>query len=492
MITKEDLKKLIKEVTANMLVERDGDERARISVGPLGSAGSYRSRSSLAGGSDDTRGTLIPRSSQVDVDLDVDEPDYFEATPLDDRKREQELAQEFGGTVHAREQDPRKRASDARKARRKTTVDSFEYDKYVDAYKKEHGKIPTVAQLEKYMAGPRMPAPVSKGDIYQLQKELNKAKDSGAITVATWRKARRALQGSPGKNRRLDQIHGAGSADAFNADQARAISGISDWKSPEYRMWAKAAKMSRLTGLEEAYEVVPGSGEEGVSGISVPTQSFVSDEEYERQELEDQAALAADKARRARALKQLMSAKAKERAGEGASVGHPEDDLVQHADYESSGEDPEEKGGFEPTNLYSMFHPPGTPGAYPLQTLEEIIREEVMAHPAITSWGDKRLKQLAKEKKAARDRRAYEDRVARAEEEPGFQWALEADDEGWGPGSLEEIIREETEAVLAEINPEQDAPGLKGYSEREANREASCKAWKAQGKSLPDWCDEYI
>jgi hypothetical protein len=57
---------------------------------------------------------------------------------------------------------------------------------------------------------------------------------------------------------------------------------------------------------------------------------------------------------------------------------------------------------------------------------------------------------------------------------------------------LEEIILEEFEAVLSEMAPEQDAPGLKGYSEREANREASCKAWKAQGKSLPDWCDEYI
>tara|TARA_R110002072_G_scaffold153275_2_gene302965 strand:- start:180 stop:1004 length:825 start_codon:yes stop_codon:yes gene_type:complete len=59
-------------------------------------------------------------------------------------------------------------------------------------------------------------------------------------------------------------------------------------------------------------------------------------------------------------------------------------------------------------------------------------------------------------------------------------------------GYLEEIIREETEAVLAEVDTKQDAPGLKGYSEREANRKASCKTWKAQGKSLPDWCDEYI
>ena len=55
-----------------------------------------------------------------------------------------------------------------------------------------------------------------------------------------------------------------------------------------------------------------------------------------------------------------------------------------------------------------------------------------------------------------------------------------------------ETKAESVEAVLAEISPEQDAPGLKGHSEREANREASCKAWKAQGKSLPDWCDDYI
>ena len=42
--------------------------------------------------------------------------------------------------------------------------------------------------------------------------------------------------------------------------------------------------------LKESYGMVPGSGEEGVSGISVPTQTPVSDEESEQQELEDQAA----------------------------------------------------------------------------------------------------------------------------------------------------------------------------------------------------------
>ena len=57
---------------------------------------------------------------------------------------------------------------------------------------------------------------------------------------------------------------------------------------------------------------------------------------------------------------------------------------------------------------------------------------------------------------------------------------------------LTQIIREELEAVLLELDPQQDAPGLKGYSEREANRETSCKTWKAQGKTVPDWCDKYL
>ena len=48
--------------------------------------------------------------------------------------------------------------------------------------------------------------------------------------------------------------------------------------------------IKEVTELEETYEVVPGSGEEGVTGISVPTQTPVSDEELEQQELEDQAA----------------------------------------------------------------------------------------------------------------------------------------------------------------------------------------------------------
>ena len=243
-ITKKALAQLIKEVTANMLVERDG---------------SYRSKSSLVGAGPSQ--IVFPRAHRE-----------LEATPLEDRKREQELAQEFGGTVHAREQDPRKRASDAREARRKTTVDSYEYDKYIDAYKEEHGKIPTVAQLEKYMAGPRMPAPASKVDIYQVQKELNKAKNSGAITVATWREARRALQGSPRKNRLLDKIHGAGFADALNADRARAIldAGMTD-----------SSVMTATTDLKEAYEMVPGSGEEGVSGLVDPLQSMVRPEPEE-------------------------------------------------------------------------------------------------------------------------------------------------------------------------------------------------------------------
>ena len=48
--------------------------------------------------------------------------------------------------------------------------------------------------------------------------------------------------------------------------------------------------IKEVAELEETYKVVPGTGGEGVSGISVPTQTPVSDEEYEQQELEDQAA----------------------------------------------------------------------------------------------------------------------------------------------------------------------------------------------------------
>jgi hypothetical protein len=57
--------------------------------------------------------------------------------------------------------------------------------------------------------------PGSREYMYQLQKEINKAKNDKAISVDTWRKARRALRGDPG-------ITGS-TPRAVNAERARAI-----------------------------------------------------------------------------------------------------------------------------------------------------------------------------------------------------------------------------------------------------------------------------
>jgi hypothetical protein len=402
MITKEGLKKLIKEVTANILAERDGD-KDEIAVGPGSSAGSYRSKSSLVGAGPSQ--IVFPRAHRE-----------LEATPLEDRKREQELAQEFGGTVYAREQDPRKRASDARKARRKTTWDSYEYDKYIDAYKKEHGKTPTVAQLEKYMAGPRMPAPASKVDIYQVQKELNKAKNSGAITVATWREARRALQGSPRKNRLLDKIHGAGFADAVNAGTARAILDAG---------MAGSSVTTATTDLKEAYEVVPGSGEEGVSGISVPTQSMVRPEP--EPEPEHGAAARKRKAERWAKMQGLE-------------------------DYE----DPTAR--FKPranTRETSGIHPAEFEDVY--AKLYNLYSGEDIGQPGDPT----RLPDSFAERKP---RGSDEDFIAKA--------------------TLEEIIREETEAVLAESDPLVKAAKIRADKQCKKHGEGSaeCKKWRGKEK----------
>tara|TARA_R110002020_G_scaffold351460_1_gene564661 strand:- start:49 stop:504 length:456 start_codon:yes stop_codon:yes gene_type:complete len=122
--------------------------------------------------------------------------------------------------------------------------------------------------------------------------------------------------------------------------------------------------------------------------------------------------------------------------------------------------------------------------------LAQIIREEIMAHPAITSWGDKRLKKLAKEKEAARARRAYKERVAIAKEEPGFQWALEADDEGWGFDSLEEVIRDEIVATLAESDAMKEK-AVRAAWENYCSGIGAHPKDQYTGKNLPtpDWLD---
>ena len=474
-ITKKRLAQIIREETANMLSEQ----------------GRFRSRSSLAGGSDEYRGGRLFTPRGTDLTTAYDD---FETDPEEDAARALELA--IAADRRENPQSGPRLAGDSHA--RPAWADTFPGQGPL--HQAGDTAAPPIkdprpdrsASLDPVDMDPARPAE----DIYQVQLELNKAKNSGAITVATWRKARRALQGSPRKNRLLDKIHGAGFADRVNAGTARAILDAG---------MAGSSVTTATTDLKESYEVVPGSGEEGVSGLVDPLQSMESEEELERQELADQAA-----ARKQRALAWKLT---QDEKGQGqptrATANTKDTSGLRQAEFEDvyaklytlhSGEDIGQPGdaGRVPDS-FAERKPRGSDEDFiqksPRVTkaaLEEIIREEVMAHPAITSWGDKRLKQLAKKKKAARDRRAYEDRVARAKEEPGFQWALEADDEGWGPGSLEEMIREETEAVLAEVDPKQDAPGLKGYSERETNREASCKTWKAQGKSLPDWCDEYI
>jgi len=57
--------------------------------------------------------------------------------------------------------------------------------------------------------------PGSREYMRQLQKEINKAKRDGHISIATWREARRALRGNPGITGRTPR--------AMNAERARAI-----------------------------------------------------------------------------------------------------------------------------------------------------------------------------------------------------------------------------------------------------------------------------
>jgi len=101
--------------------------------------------------------------------------------------------------------DPmQKRADDPRRERR---IKDDRYRRKVAAVAAE------LAAAEK--AGDAS-APLEAGeDRSQLKKEINKAKDDGHISIATWRRARRALRGNPG-------ITGK-TPDAISAERARAI-----------------------------------------------------------------------------------------------------------------------------------------------------------------------------------------------------------------------------------------------------------------------------
>jgi len=85
--------------------------------------------------------------------------------------------------------------------------------------------------------------------------------------------------------------------------------------------------------------------------------------------------------------------------------------------------------------------------------------------------------------RAYQKKKALLDPVGILTKEPQFEQTVRA------------VVREELEAVLEEddFDPKKkDFPGLSGWKEREENREASCKAWKALEKTVPDWCDEYL
>jgi hypothetical protein len=87
-----------------------------------------------------------------------------------------------------------------------------------------------------------------------LRKKINALHKSGRISRETKIAARRALHGKGGK---YDPEMGVEAAMAILRDAGVRID------------------------LKEAYEVVPGSGEEGVSGLSVPAQSMVRPEPEE-------------------------------------------------------------------------------------------------------------------------------------------------------------------------------------------------------------------
>jgi hypothetical protein len=193
-------------------------------------------------------------------------------------------------------------------------------------------------------------------DPNHVRKFINDLHASGRISRETKIAARRALYGKGGK---YDPEMGVEAALAILRDAGVRME------------------------LKETYEVVPGTGEEGVTGISVPTQTPVSDEESEQQELEDRAA-----ARKRRA--QLWAAMQDEE-GRGqstrATANTKDTSGLRQAEFEDtyaklynlySGEDIGQPGDASRVpDAFAERRPRGSREDFIAKTtLEEIIKEE--------------------------------------------------------------------------------------------------------------------
>ena len=141
-----------------------------------------------------------------------------------------------------------------------------------------------------------------------------------------------------------------------------------DHDDSETTMLTEAEYNQLLNEVDAEYsDVVGGSSEEGTSGLVQPLQTL--DRLVPGEEEEDAAAAEkAAKASRAAALKQTTR------------VRGGEEDLVQHDDWDSP--DPEDiepgkstKGGRRMVKVYSTGSPPGSPGARPMYSLQEMIKE---------------------------------------------------------------------------------------------------------------------
>lgn len=229
-----------------------------------------------------------------------------------------------------------------------------------------------------------------------LRKKINALHASGRISRETKIAARRALHGKGGK---YDPEMGVEAAMAILRDAGVRID------------------------LKEAYEVVPGSGEEGVSGISVPAQSMV------RPEPEEEMSPAALRKQRALTWKLMQdegevdpTARFKPRANTRDTSG------MRQAEFE---------------DVYAKL--------YNLYSGEDIGQP-----------GDPtRLPDSFAERKP---RGSDEDFIAKA--------------------TLEEIIREETEAVLAESDPLVKAAKIRADKQCKKHGEGSaeCKKWRGKEK----------
>ena len=231
-----------------------------------------------------------------------------------------------------------------------------------------------------------------------LRKKINALHASGRISRETKIAARRALHGKGGK---YDPEMGVEAAMAILRDAGVRID------------------------LKEAYEMVPGSGEEGVSGISVPTQSMVRPEP--EPEPEHGAAARKRKAERWAKMQGLE-------------------------DYE----DPTAR--FKPranTRETSGIHPAEFEDTY--AKLYNLYSGEDIGQPGDPT----RLPDSFAERKP---RGSDEDFIAKA--------------------TLEEIIREETEAVLAESDPLVKAAKIRADKQCKKHGEGSaeCKKWRGKEK----------